>query len=77
MAQHVNAQLLFEHLNKRTTLQLCDDYSAMSAGDADWQKFAARMVSDLLYQRNETAWWEWMLAGNLFGSDPHAFFAPK
>jgi hypothetical protein len=49
----------------------------MSAGDADWQKFAARMVSDLLYQRNETAWWEWMLAGNLFGSDPHPFFAPK
>jgi hypothetical protein len=77
MPQHVNAQLLLEHLNKRTTLQLCDDYSAMQAGEADWQKFAARMISDVLFERNETAWWEWMLDGSLLGTDPHKFFAPK
>jgi hypothetical protein len=50
----------------------------MSKGDADWHLFAARMISDLLFERNETAWWEWMTAGNLFGTpDPHPFFAPK
>jgi hypothetical protein len=78
MAQHVNAQLLLEHLRKRTTFQLCDDYGVMSKGDADWHLFAARMISDLLFERNESAWWEWMTAGNLFGTpDPHKYFAPK
>jgi hypothetical protein len=77
MPQHVNAQLLLEHLRKRTTLQLCEDYAAMSQGAADWHKFAARMISDLLFERNEAAWWSWMLAGHAFGvDDPTRHFMP-
>ncbi|WP_340376637.1 hypothetical protein U5640_16965 [Streptomyces sp. SS7] len=78
MAQHVNAQLLMEHLRKRTTLQLCEDWWAMSKGDADWHKVSARMVSDILFERDQVAWFEWQLDGSgLFGpSNPTNFFMP-
>jgi hypothetical protein len=78
MAQHINAQLLMEHLRKRTTLDLCEDYKAMAGGKADWHKFCARMISDILLERNSVAWWEWQTESCLFGQpDPARFFAPK
>ncbi|MFJ9900221.1 hypothetical protein ACIQPR_43525 [Streptomyces sp. NPDC091280] len=77
MAQHMNAQLLEQHLRKRTTLQLCDDYVAMSKGTADWHKFTARLISDLLFERNQLAWFDWQLDGGMFGqADPQQFFMP-
>ncbi|WP_157876546.1 hypothetical protein [Streptomyces graminilatus] len=74
----MNAQLLVEHLRKRTTLQLCEDYTAMSQGDVEWHKIAARMISDVLFERDQMSWFEWQLDGSgLFGpADPARFFMP-
>jgi hypothetical protein len=78
MAQRINAELLSEHLRKRTTAQLCADYVHMAKGEADWHKFTTQMISDILLERNEVAWWEWQTESHLFGvPDPLRFFMPK
>jgi hypothetical protein len=61
-------------LEGKTTLELCDDYEHLrkSARPMPW---AEQTISDVLFTRNETAWFLWQLEGDLFGrSMPHRFF---
>jgi hypothetical protein len=61
-------------LEGKTTLELCDDYAHLRkcARPMPW---AERTISDVLFERDEVAWFMWKCDGDLFGrSMPHRFF---
>ncbi|MFF4245195.1 hypothetical protein ACFYY2_12060 [Streptomyces sp. NPDC001822] len=61
-------------LEGKTTLELCDDFKHLrnSTRPMPW---AEQAISDVLFGRNETAWFEWQLEGDLFGRAlPHRYF---
>ncbi|MFI8815694.1 MULTISPECIES: hypothetical protein [unclassified Streptomyces] len=70
----IDAKVIRSHLNHKTTLELCDDFAHLSKSERP-MPWAQQAISDALFERNETAWFEWQLGGDLFGrSMPHGFF---
>lgn len=70
----IDAKVIRGHLDNKTTLELCDDYEHLSESERP-MPWAQQALSDVLFERDEAAWVEWQLGGNLFGrSMPHRFF---
>lgn len=72
--QTLDAGAIRGHLEGKTTLDLCDDFQHLrkAARPMPW---AEQAISDVLFARDETAWFEWQMEGNLFGrAMPHRFF---
>lgn len=77
MSQTIDEKAIRGHLVNKTTQELCDDFEHLvkSARRMSW---AEQAVSDALFERNEVAWVDWQLGGNLFGPHmPHRFFGLK
>lgn len=61
-------------LERRTTLELCEDYAHLKKCTRR-MPWAEQVISDVLFARNENAWFLWQLEGDLFGRAlPHRFF---
>ncbi|QJS09123.1 hypothetical protein HKX69_05990 [Streptomyces argyrophyllae] len=74
MPQTIDAVAVRGHLAEKTTQELCDDYRHL-VNSKRRMSWAEQAISDALFERNEVAWVEWQLGGNLFGpSMPHRFF---
>jgi len=72
--QTIDAKAIRGHLKSKTTLELCDDLMHLreSARPMPW---AEQAISDVLFDRNEVAWCDWQMGGNLFGPErPHRYF---
>ncbi|MEU6765933.1 hypothetical protein ABZ916_25885 [Streptomyces sp. NPDC046853] len=77
MAQTVDVAAIRRHLDKKTTLELCDDFEHLTKSTRR-MPWAEQAVTDALFTRNETAWLEWQMSGDLLGpAMPHQFFAIK
>ncbi|MEV0471023.1 hypothetical protein [Streptomyces prunicolor] len=74
MPQVIDARAIRGHLVGKTTQELCDDFEHLVHGKRR-MTWAEQAISDVLFGRNEVAWVEWQLGGNLFGPTmPHRFF---
>ncbi|MGV9693404.1 hypothetical protein ACWDUX_30350 [Streptomyces sp. NPDC003444] len=74
MTEIVDAAVIRRRLEKRTTLELCDDFEHLSKSSRR-MPWAEQAVSDVLFSRNETAWFSWQFDGNAFGPPmPHRYF---
>ncbi|MFE5542738.1 hypothetical protein ACFQ71_02850 [Streptomyces sp. NPDC056534] len=74
MAQTIDVAAIRRHLENRTTLELCDDYKHLTQ-TARRMPWAEQTISDVLFERNAGAWFEWQLEPRLFGEPmPHRFF---
>lgn len=77
MAQTLDAAAIRRHLEGKTVLELCDDYAHL-VNSSRRIKWAEEAISRELGNRDEVAWFEWMLEGNPFGPVmPHKFFMPR
>jgi hypothetical protein len=77
MAQTIDAVAVRGHLAQKTTQELCDDFEHLvqSPRRMPWAEDA---ITSELFERNEVAWIEWQMEGNLFGAAmPHRFFGLK
>ncbi|MER6382123.1 hypothetical protein ACWDBP_39775 [Streptomyces sp. NPDC001233] len=73
----MDAVMVRQHLTTRTTQELCDDYEHLvnSKRRMPWAEHA---ITSALFERNQVAWLEWQMDGNLFGPPlPHSFFGLK
>jgi hypothetical protein len=74
MPQTINVAKIRRHLERRTTLELCDDFVNLVNAKRR-MTWAEQSVSDALFARNEVAWLEWQMSGSTFGpARPHPFF---
>ncbi|MEV3860685.1 hypothetical protein AB0J38_41050 [Streptomyces sp. NPDC050095] len=65
---------VLDYLKNRSTKELCEDFAELVSLNRrmTWAELA---VSDVLFERNELAWIEWQLGGNLFGPElPHKYY---
>lgn len=70
----IDAKVIRSHLGGRTTQDLCDDFEHLVNARRP-MPWAQQAIADALFERNEVAWIEWQLGGNLFGPTmPHRFF---
>jgi len=72
--QTLDARKVRSRLDGKTTFELCEDFVLLvnSPRRIVW---AEQAISDVLFERNEVAWVEWQLGGQLFGpARPHRFF---
>jgi hypothetical protein len=74
VAQTLDAGKIRAHLTSKTTQELCDDYEHL-ANSKRRMPWAEQAISDVLFERNEMAWFDWQFTGNPFGPvTPHRFF---